>query len=195
MQRFCLSPCKDYDPQMLDRAETATRLRGIKTPTSAAVIVPFVERQGELFILFTRRASHLKHHPNQISFPGGKVDPEDVDTFATALREMEEEIGVMTGRDSIFGTLPILPTVSGYHVTPVLAFVDSDYQPTINHQEVDCLFEVPLRQILDQRSWGSHQIQFKGKTYNLDAVHYQGHLIWGVTAQILRIFIHQMGFK
>ncbi|RXJ72435.1 CoA pyrophosphatase [Veronia nyctiphanis] len=158
-------------------------------------MVPIVERDDELFLILTRRASHLKHHPGQISFPGGKVDPEDIDAFSTAVREMEEEIGVTTSRDDMLGSLPALPTITGYHVTPILSFVDSSYIASINEQEVDCLFELPLGLILDKSSWNSQQIRFNGKSYNIDAIHFEGHLIWGVTAQILRAFIAQLGFK
>ncbi|MEZ8081502.1 CoA pyrophosphatase [Enterovibrio norvegicus] len=192
VQRFSLSPCNNYDERVLQRARDAFMQNNTTELREAAVMIALAERNGELQVLLTKRAMHLKHHPGQISFPGGKVERSDKDIVETAIREMEEEIGVSTTRDNLLGCLAPLPTVSGYLVTPVIAFVDADYEAVIDANEVDCLFEVPLAQFMRRNAIAKQPFLVRGKTYDIYAMTYQEHLIWGVTAQILHTLSQQL---
>ena len=80
-----------------------------------------------LTVLLTQRAADLKHHPGQISFPGGRLEPGDADALAAALRETEEEIGLARGFVEVVGYLPDHLIISGYRVTPVVGFVQSRF--------------------------------------------------------------------
>ncbi|WP_325893039.1 CoA pyrophosphatase [Grimontia sp. NTOU-MAR1] len=195
VQRFSLSPSYHYDKRVIQRATDAMRLQGTPDLRPAAVMIALAERDGELHVLFTKRAMHLKHHPGQISFPGGKAEESDTDIVATAIREMEEEIGVTTDRAHLLGCLAPLPTVSGYLVTPVIAFVDADYIPVLDANEVHSLFEVPLAQFLRQDAITKQPFYVRGNTYHIYAMSYKNHLIWGVTAQILHALSQQLSLN
>ncbi len=152
----------------------------------ASVLIGFVERGQELNVIFTRRAKHLRHHPGQISFPGGKYESEDIDLADTALRETFEEIGIERQEISIFGQMPELVTISRFSVTPFLAFVDDGYVTTIDTNEVDEVFEVPARVVFDQAQLHSQQFKFGDYTHRVFGLSYQNHFIWGMTAQIIQ---------
>ncbi len=186
MPRFCLSPSVQYCPKANGRATHAMEQKKIK---KAAVLIPLVERKGELFILFTKRASHLSKHPGQISFPGGKAEKSDQNSVATALREMKEEIGISTSKENLIGCLPPLPTVSGYLVTPVIAFICPNDSPKLDANEVESFFEVPLSKFMSPNSMFKHPFLFQGKKTYIYATTHQEHLIWGLTAQILNTLI------
>ncbi|MBV7297096.1 CoA pyrophosphatase [Enterovibrio paralichthyis] len=195
VQRFSLSPSFRYDKRVIQRAKDAIKHLGDPTLRPAAVMIALTERNGELQVLLTKRASHLKHHPGQIAFPGGKVEKSDADIVEAAIRETVEEIGVSVQRDELLGCLPPLPTVSGYLVTPVVAFVDPEYRPMLDPNEVDSLFEVPLAQFLRRDAITTQPFLVRGKTYHIYAMSYQQHLIWGVTAQILHALGQQLSLN
>ncbi|KKD59261.1 NUDIX hydrolase [Grimontia sp. AD028] len=195
VQRFSLSPSYHYDKRVIQRATDAMRREGSPDLRPAAVMIALAERDGELHVLLTKRATHLKHHPGQISFPGGKAEESDTDIVETAIREMEEEIGVTTDRAHLLGCLTPLPTVSGYLVTPVIAFVDADYTPVLDANEVHSLFEVPLAQFLRRDAITKQPFHVRGNTYHIYAMSYENHLIWGVTAQILHALSQQLSLN
>lgn len=153
---------------------------------SAAVLVPFVRRDDELTLLFTRRTEHLRHHAGQISFPGGGVEAGDADAIAAALRETDEETGIAPAFVEPFGFLDRLDTVSGFRVTPVAAFVRGDYSLRLHAEEVDEAFEVPLAFILEPRSLRREHILWRGRERDIFAFEWQGRRIWGATAAILK---------
>ncbi len=190
--RYVLWSCHQYDQMTQDCANALLRASQTQTPRKAAVMVAFTERHGELHVLLTKRASHLRHHPGQVSFPGGAVDPEDSDIYATALREVKEEIGVEIAREHLLGRLNRILTISGYLVTPVLGFVEPDYSPTLDRNEVDDLFEIPLSYLLSPNAFVKQKVRYRGRQHAVYAFYYQGHLIWGVTANILYAFIQQL---
>lgn len=115
----------------------------------AAVLIGFVDRPEGLQVILTKRAEHLRHHPGQISFPGGKFEPEDIHLVNTALRETNEEVGIEDKHIHVFGQLPKLPTISQFNVTPFLAFISPDYKTHIDPNEVESVFEVPANHILN----------------------------------------------
>src|SRR5882672_1537488 len=125
----------DLDPATWERA-------GVKATRPAAVLIPVIDRP-EPAVLLTLR-TELPSHPKQIAFPGGKIDPGDATPAAAALREAQEEIGLLPALISPIGYLDLYLTFSGYRILPTVARVASDYQLTLNQHEVAEAFEVPL---------------------------------------------------
>ncbi|MCG6507008.1 CoA pyrophosphatase, partial [Vibrio parahaemolyticus] len=115
-------------------AESLHRVAHLKSLSlrKASVLIGFVERPTGLNVVLTKRAAHLKHHPGQISFPGGKYEESDGTLYQTAMRETREEIGIQEDQIEILGQLPELVTVSKFAVTPVLAFISPDYKTLID---------------------------------------------------------------
>jgi 8-oxo-dGTP pyrophosphatase MutT (NUDIX family) len=117
--------------------------------TEAAVMVPVVHRRDALYVLFTQRTAHLADHAGQISFPGGRVEPEDLTREETALRETEEEIGLERSRVTLLGRLPLYEIPSGFRVTPVVGWVEPPFELRLDAFEVASVFEAPLAHFLD----------------------------------------------
>ena len=151
----------------------------------AAVLVPLIERSDGWSVVLTLRSADLADHAGQISLPGGRIDPEDADEHAAALREAEEEIGLARDYVEIAGRLDTWLTGTGFDVTPVVGLVrpPPPYRP--DPVEVAEVFEVPLDFILDKRNhqWRSRELQ--GQKRYFWAIPYLHRNIWGVTAGIL----------
>ena len=151
----------------------------------AAVLVPVVRRNGELTVLFTKRAAHLHDHAGQISFPGGRSEPGDASPRETALRETAEEIGLPPGRVEVLGHLTDYTTVTGYRVTPVVGLVVPPFELALDDFEVAEVFEVPLAFLLDPRNRQRRTRQFQGQEVGYYVFEYQERVIWGATAGML----------
>jgi 8-oxo-dGTP pyrophosphatase MutT (NUDIX family) len=163
----------------------------------AAVLVPLVTHASGLTVLLTERTAHLSSHAGQVSFPGGRAEPEDASLVATALRETEEEIGIAGADVEVLGTLPELVTVSGYRVLPVVGLVAPPLALRPDPREVARTFEVPLAWLMDgthheRRVFrtaleGAEGEQVARRFYSMP---YAGHFIWGATAAMLRNLYH-----
>jgi 8-oxo-dGTP pyrophosphatase MutT (NUDIX family) len=177
-----------HHPQSPSNSELFARpfTREVTSLKKAAVLLPLVKRQNGMNIILTERALHLKHHPGQISFPGGKFEQSDQSLQHTALRETEEEIGILQEQVDIFGSLPNLPTVSGFVISPFLGFVDSNHSTLIDHQEVRDVFEVPLEFLLNENNFYQQHLIANKKGYFTYCIPYKNKFIWGATAQILK---------
>lgn len=151
----------------------------------AAVLLGLIERPGGLTLLFTERSPDLKDHPGQVSFPGGRVEASDDGPVAAAVREAEEEVGLDPRLVTVAGCLDDLLTVTGFLVTPVVAFVDSGYRPVADGREVAEVFEVPFKYLLDERNIRSTHRERLGTRIRVYEIDYEGHRIWGATASIL----------
>jgi len=152
----------------------------------AAVLIPLWVRPQGLQLILTKRASHLKHHPGQIAFPGGKVDATDADACAAALREAHEEIGLPPALVHVLGMLPPHETVTGFSVSPVLGLIRDDFLPKAQPEEVDEVFAVPLLHILEPANYAIEGRIWMGHVRQYYTVPYGPYYIWGATARILR---------
>jgi 8-oxo-dGTP pyrophosphatase MutT (NUDIX family) len=139
-------------------------------------------------VLLTERAATLKDHAGQISFPGGRIEPEDKDAWHAALREAHEEIGLLSQCVEFAGYLPDHVVVTGFRVTPVVGFVSPDYQLQIAAAEVRDVFEVPLDFILDEANHRPRQRTIAGMTIEVHDIPYGERNIWGATAGMLMTF-------
>ena len=157
----------------------------------AAVLVPIVAREHGLTVLLTQRALHLRHHPGQISFPGGRKDPEDVDFIATALRESYEEIGLEPGLVTPLGWLPKHHTITNYSVYPLVGLIENINRLKLNPDEVAEAFEVPLQHFLSRKNHYTVRPNFKNGKHRVHFMPYQNKMIWGATAAILdKLILH-----
>lgn len=152
----------------------------------AAVLVPVIESIRGAELILTKRASHLKHHPGQISFPGGKRDAGDINLEATALREAQEEIGLEAENVEILGKIPCHETVTGFTVTPVLGLIRDEFVPNPELGEVAEVFRVPLAHVLNPDKYLIQGRQWRGVVRNYYVVPFGPYYIWGATARILR---------
>jgi 8-oxo-dGTP pyrophosphatase MutT (NUDIX family) len=153
----------------------------------AAVLIGLRERQGQSHVILTRRTAHLASHAGQVAFPGGKIDPGDVSPEAAALREAEEEIGLDPHRVEVLGRLPDYLTGTGYRIKPVLALVDPDARLMANPDEVDAVFETPFSYLMDLSNYRRESRVWQGIERHYYTMDWDGHLIWGVTAGIIRM--------
>jgi 8-oxo-dGTP pyrophosphatase MutT (NUDIX family) len=161
-----------------------------REPAGAAVLLPLVQRDDGLTLLLTRRTDHLRDHAGQISFPGGRVEPEDDGPVATALRETEEEIGLSRDYIRVIGQLPIYSTVTAFQVTPVVALVQPGFTLTLDSFEVAEAFEVPLAFLMNPAHHRHHRVEFAGAERRFLSMPWQHaereYFIWGATAAMLR---------
>lgn len=185
-----------WEPEITDEnrhviaADIIAKRQAAGKITRAAVLIPLLLKEDGLSVLLTQRTNHLRDHAGQISFPGGRMDPQDLSPDDTALRESQEEIGLDPTRVEIVGYLPEYLTVSGYSVTPVVGLVQPQAEYVLDAFEVADVFEVPLRFLLDPanhqvRLWQSEQ---GGRRFY--SMPYENRFIWGATAGMLRNLYH-----
>jgi len=151
----------------------------------AAVLVGLVPREQGTQVLLTRRTDALRQHAGQVSFPGGRIEPDDMGAVAAALRETHEEIGVGSRQIRPLGFLDPLATITGYRVQPVVALLASDYVAHPDPNEVADVFEVPLAFLLDPANLATHTLDFRGRPREVFEYRYPAQRIWGATASML----------
>lgn len=196
-QRFASPP--EWVPEIVREPRFAER-----QPAHAAVLIPIVLRQasaGGPTVLLTLRTAHLSTHSGQIAFPGGKVDAEDVNAQATALREAHEEVGLLPDLVQVIGELPVYVTGTSFLVTPVVGLVQPGFALSPNPGEVVDVFEVPLAFLMDPTHHRRHTVDWQGGRREWFSMPYTEHrpnslgqiepverFIWGATAGMLRNF-------
>jgi len=159
--------------------------------TPSAVLVPVYCREGEYYLLFTKRSERVRYHKGQFSFPGGTYEARDELLLNTALRESEEEIGLMPGDIEVLGELDdTATTTSGYIVSPFVVFIPWPYQFTVDKREIERIIEVPISALLDRSCLREETSVVAGETISQYFYHYQGDVIWGATARILTQFLN-----
>ncbi|MDP2239984.1 MAG: CoA pyrophosphatase [Burkholderiales bacterium] len=153
--------------------------------TEAAVLVPLVNHDGAVTVMFTQRTAHLNDHAGQICFPGGRVETGDSGREDTALRETEEEVGLQRARVSLLGRLPDYEIPSGFRITPVVGWVEPPFTLKPDAFEVEEVFEAPLEYFLDPSNYQRRQYHFRGRHRHYMAIPCEGRYIWGATAGML----------
>jgi 8-oxo-dGTP pyrophosphatase MutT (NUDIX family) len=174
-------------PALSLQESRALRAYQPSAPIPAAVLVPVVERADELTVLLTQRASQLKNHAGQISFPGGRIEPQDAGPSAAALREAQEEIGLEARFVSVVGYLADHILLTGFRVTPVVAFVRPGFELLLDAEEVSDTFEVPLSYVFEPANHRLQRRSFGAAPDDIRVwdIQYQGRNIWGATAGML----------
>jgi len=156
-----------------------------KKLNAAAVLVPIVEHSVGPTVLLTQRTKHLRSHPGQVSFPGGRVEKEDKGPVDTALRETEEEIGLHRSKVEIMGALDVYETGTGFVITPIVGIVTPGFKLELDSFEVAEAFEVPLDFFLDPANHTMDSAEWQGATRHYYDMPYEGYRIWGATAGML----------
>ena len=152
--------------------------------TPAAVLVPLLHGAAP-GVLLTLRASHLKDHPGQVAFPGGRIDPGDATPEDAALREAREEIGLHAQHVELAGRLPEYATGTGYRITPVLGLLPSGLALSPCEDEVAAIFTLPLATLLDPAAPQRRSAEWRGRRREFWVWPHPEHYVWGATAAIL----------
>ena len=160
-------------------------LDAIATPLAqAAVLVPVTDR-AEPGVILTRRTDTLSKHAGQVAFPGGRIDADDNDATAAALREAQEEIGMAREHVTLVGMADRYRTVTGFEVTPVIGVVPPDLVFTPAAAEVAEVFEVPLGFLLDSGNHMEASVEWQGRNRHYYEIIWGEHRIWGATAAMI----------
>lgn len=147
---------------------------------ASSVLIPLFCTQGQYHVLLTKRSEEVDFHKGQVCFPGGTREPSDSSLLQTAIREAEEEIGLRSQDVEILGEFDDSVTLtSNYVISPFVAFIPHPYTFKVDGREIREIFSIPLSFLLDEAN-------FKQESYEYE---YEGHIIWGATARILRQFV------
>ena len=170
------------------------------TRVPSAVLLPIYYKQGQYYILFTKRTGKVKDHKGQISFPGGAYEAKDRTLVNTAIRECAEEIGLAADRVELLGELDDTISIgSGYIISPFVAIIPWPYPFKVDQWETEEIIEIPISALLDKECLRQETEIVDGKAVTSYFYHYQGRVIWGATARILNqfldIFARVMGDK
>ncbi|MBM3928020.1 MAG: CoA pyrophosphatase [Sphingomonadales bacterium] len=182
--RAALDAGRAAAPELLTGDLHALELENAPPATQAAVLVAITDRP-EPGVLLTRRTETLRAHAGQVAFPGGRIDPEDPDAVAAALREAREEIDLPPHAVTVVGTVAPYRTGTGYSVTPVIGVVRPDVSLTPSEEEVAAVFEAPLAYVLDPANHVRETAMWQGRERHYIRIDWQGETIWGATAAML----------
>jgi 8-oxo-dGTP pyrophosphatase MutT (NUDIX family) len=155
-------------------------------PRPAAVLIPIIAHEPEATVLLTLRKENMASHAGQVAFPGGKIDSEDEDEVAAALRETEEETGLAPSFVEPIGFLDAYLTRTNYRVVPVVAIVMPGFRLNPAADEVAAVFEVPLRFLMSPENHLIHSREWQGRARQFYAMPFGERYIWGATAGMLK---------
>ena len=184
-----------WTPELAGDAGSVSAAPEMPPLLQAAVLVALVQRDDGLSVLLTRRTDHLRDHAGQISFPGGRCEPDDAGATGTALREAHEEVGLASEHVQVLGQLPIYHTITRFAVAPVVALVTAPIDLKLDHFEVAEAFEVPLNFLMNPAHHRRHHFVHEGVERQFLSMPWRGagadgvereYFIWGATAAMLR---------
>ncbi len=156
----------------------------------AGILVPVIKSDSGPALILTQRTQDMSTHAGQVAFPGGKRDEGDQDLLDTALRETEEEIGLCRDQVEIVGPLSQVVSRYGILVTPYVGLVEPDAGLTRNEQELDAIFNVPVRFFLDTRPSRHDLLKFRQFSLHVPCYHYENYEIWGMSAIVIAEFLN-----
>ena len=171
-------------PQLQPQLQSQSLATSTNAPPNAAVLLPVFRQHGDWTLVMTRRALHLRHHPGQISFPGGRIEVGE-STAQAALRETYEEIGIPPSAVQLLGCLPAINTSTGFIVQPWLGLLNTQPVFSVHPDEVDSVLLLPLREALCAQRRKTEIWQLRGRQQQLHFIPWQQQLIWGASAEIL----------
>ena len=157
------------------------------------MLVPlYLDDDGCLHAVFTRRRDDMRRHPGEISFPGGRRDDDEPDLEDTALREAEEEIGLSPGMVQIAGALQPTPTfVTDYAIYPFVGVIDPGHVWRPEAREVAEVLELSLQDV--RAGYGRRRMVRRGMPFRTDTYQVGDRVIWGATARIVADLLDRLG--
>jgi 8-oxo-dGTP pyrophosphatase MutT (NUDIX family) len=173
-----------HPDNIIDSEDERDLPQGSDTHRPAAVLIAITNRT-EPGVILTQRTPWLRSHAGQVAFPGGKIDLDDADEIAAALREAEEELALPRDQVRIIGKADVYYSGSGYRITPVIGIIPPDLDLVPNPGEVEDYFEVPLSFLLDPTNLAKRVGIWQGQERHYYDMQWQGRRIWGVTAGII----------
>jgi 8-oxo-dGTP pyrophosphatase MutT (NUDIX family) len=153
-------------------------------PVAAAVLVAITD-QDVPGVILTQRPDTMRKHPGQVAFPGGRMDPEDADVIAAALREAHEEVALSPDQVTIIGTTDTYRTITDYEITPVIGVVPPNLLLHPQEAEVAAIFEVPLHFLLDPANHQKVDVDWNGGRRHYIEILWEDRRIWGATAAMI----------
>ena len=150
----------------------------------AGVVMPIFDKDGETFLVLTKRSEKVRYHKGEVSFPGGMYEESDRDILDTALRECCEEIGVKRRDIDIIGRIDDVPTMSGFIVSPFVGVIPHPYEFSMSPDEVDYIISLPYH-YLNEKNMVCEEFSMGGKTHSIPTFYYNGDRIWGATCRML----------
>lgn len=180
---------RNFVSELQDRL-SSWKVRELDRPSlrASAVMVLIMEKDNEAHVLLTKRTSKVGTHKGDMSFPGGTRDEEDSDLLATALRETEEEVGIVPEDIEVLGEFDHFMSVAGFHVSTFIGIIPHPYTYTVSEDEIEACVEVPLHIFRDRKYDKKQEIEFEGDTFNIYHYFFNNYEIWGLTARILTDF-------
>ncbi len=181
---------KAHQLMMKHRSGIDQMLEKIADAKKSAVLLYVYPYKSEWYTVFIQRPKYDGVHSGQVSLPGGKVEPEDENNIETALREANEEVGILSDEVEVIGSLSQLYIPpSNFIVEPVVGFGDKRPNFILDPKEVERVHEIPLRIFLDSDHILEKTIYLENNkkvNVNVNAFVYNEALIWGATSMILK---------
>ncbi len=178
---FFLSKLKD---ELIKKSQAPAKGQGWLR--EASVLVPLIDNGEEVSVLLSKRTEYVPHHKGQVCFPGGSREEGDSSLLHTALRESEEELGIRGKNVAILGSMPPVPTMTSFIITPFVGAISPDTAFTCDGYEVEEVFTAPLSLFLRLDRYRKTETFYRGAPYPVYFFDYQDRTIWGATAKILR---------
>lgn len=157
--------------------------------TESAILILLYKKNNQIYFPIIKRQIYNGHHSGQMAFPGGKFEKSDTSLIETALRETEEEIGVNQNKIKVLGVLSeLLIPITNMKVLPVLGFLESEPEFSINKHEVDALFNINIIDLINPDTKNNEIWNLRGNDFNVPFYNMQNQKVWGATAMMLSEF-------